>query len=294
MRSQYVGPWRGQMRALERNILKYRSLQIMLVIFYADKLKRKVVDSVRATNHWRSIGGVAKGAFAKGVKDEVRKAFAMLVTHEVLTQAEADEIRALIDFRNTIAHELHTLVADLSQETIARDHIDFSPGYKPYDYQAVERLQHFDRMVSQRFQIHSFAISFSLSPMVFRPSERALLLEIGRQKRKVENLYRERCRQVDALNKELDLTETGLIDRNHPQHPLSQYDDGRLTARGVEICYRLFDLGRSVTAVAYLTGLSLEAARSRHTRWAGLGGAGRPPVDLDALPERKFYARYDD
>jgi len=53
----------------------------------------------------------------------------------------------------------------------------------------------------------------------------------------------------------------------HPRHPLNRYDDGRLTGCGVEICYRLFDIGKSAMAVVHLTGLSLVAACKRQRMW---------------------------
>ena len=67
-----------------------------------------------------------------------------------------------------------------------------------------------------------------------------------------------------------------------------------MTKRGVEICYRLFDLGKSPLAVANLFRISLVSARKRLGMWKALGGKERPAVDLDALPRRVFYLDYDD
>ncbi|RWK30800.1 hypothetical protein [Mesorhizobium sp.] len=60
--------------------------------------------------------------------------------------------------------------------------------------------------------------------------------------RKVNRLDRDRRRKVKALNAELNL---GEGDWDDPDHPLNRYDNGRLTRRGEEICYRLFDKGKS-------------------------------------------------
>jgi hypothetical protein len=96
------------------------------------------------------------------------------------------------------------------------------------------------------------------------------------------------------LNSELSLEGTEFAGDWDPQHPLSRYDDGRLTARGVEICYRLFDMGKSTMAVAHLTGLSLIAARKRQRMWKALGDVDRVKVDIATIPHRKFYARHED
>lgn len=293
MRPQYVGPWRGAMRALERNMLKFRSMQMMLVIFYADELQRLVTASVYATSRWRAIGGLPKDGLSDH-KPSAKRAFQVLVADGVLTSAERDEVRGLIDFRNTIAHELHSLVADLSTETVAHEHVEFSPKRRPFDYDAAERLRHFDRLIGERLQKHGYMISVSFNPMVFRAAERTFLSEIKRLQSRVDRLYAEREREIAALNAALALDGTGLTGHDHPREPLSRYDDGRLTARGVEICYRLFDLGRSTAAVAYLTGLSLAAARKRRKMWQTAGAERRARVDLAIVPKRKFYARYDD
>ncbi len=294
MRSQYVGPWRGGMRALERNMLVYRALQMMLVIFYAQQLTDEVIGSVQATNRWLDVGPLAKGAFHKTLKGAPKIAFRALVDAGVLTAGEAAEMRKLVDFRNRVAHELHSLVADLSEETIAREHIEFSRGYVPYDYAAVDRLRHFDKLLRERLHKRQFTTVFSFTPMVFRSAERAFLSELKRLRKRIERLRANRIEELAALNSELSLEGSGLTDEHHPRGPLAHYDNARLTARGVEIVYRLFDLGKSITAVAYLSGLSIRAARKRRTMWAACGGRSRPAVDLDALPERAFYRRWDD
>ncbi len=80
----------------------------------------------------------------------------------------------------------------------------------------------------------------------------------------------------------------------HPQHALNRYDGGRLTKRGIEICYRLFDMGKSTMAVAHLSGLSMIATRKRQRMWIALGDMNRVKIDINSIPYRKFYIRHDD
>ncbi len=72
--------------------------------------------------------------------------------------------------------------------------------------------------------------------------------------------------------------------------PLAQYDDTRRAARGVDVAYTLSDVGRSTRAVAYLTRLSLRAARKRRKMWGAGGGASWPALDIDVL-QRAFRLR---
>src|SRR5437763_3785632 len=53
------------------------------------------------------------------------------------------------------------------------------------------------------------------------------------------------------------------------------------TKRGVEICYRLFDLGKSPTAVAYLMGMTLRSAERRQRSWIKAGGLQRVRAEVE-------------
>jgi len=63
-----------------------------------------------------------------------------------------------------------------------------------------------------------------------------------------------------------------------PKDPANKYEIGgleKLTPRGVEICYRLFDAGKSRYAVANLMDISFGAATHRFKAWEKEGGLGR-------------------
>jgi hypothetical protein len=205
------------------------------------------------------------------------------------------EIITLIDYRNTIAHQMHNLLLDISPERSAREMIMFHPGRLPkYDYNAVERLQHFHSVIDGLHKTHGYVRTLDYNRVVFGSAEKIFLSEIKRLKIKIGSLVKLRQARIKTVNSELSLKGTKLRGTSSPQHPLSKYEDGRLTKRGVEICYRLFDMGKSALAVAHLSGLSLTAARKRRKMWRAVGGATRTKVDIDSLPRRKFYARHDD
>ena len=111
----------------------------------------------------------------------------------------------------------------------------------------------------------------------------------------MSQLNKVRQTQIVRLNTELSLAGTELAETDcNPRYPLNKYNDGRLTKRGIEICYRFFDMGNSRLAVAHLTGLSLAAARKRQKTWKALGGCDRVKADISKCPHRKFYTRNDD
>jgi DNA-binding NarL/FixJ family response regulator len=63
-----------------------------------------------------------------------------------------------------------------------------------------------------------------------------------------------------------------------PKDPANKQEVGGLmkfTPRGVEVCYRLFDAGKSRYAVATAMGISFGAAKHRYEAWKKLGGVNR-------------------
>lgn len=66
-----------------------------------------------------------------------------------------------------------------------------------------------------------------------------------------------------------------------PKDPCNKLPDGKLTPRGVEVCYRLFDVGRTRYAVAEAMGISYGAATHRQEAWKKAGGADRTKMQLD-------------
>ena len=66
-----------------------------------------------------------------------------------------------------------------------------------------------------------------------------------------------------------------------PKDARNKFADGKLTPRGVEICYRFFDAGRTRYAVAEAMGISYGAATHRLDAWKKAGGSEREKLSLD-------------
>ena len=93
----------------------------------------------------------------ENTKYPVRKALNALVADEAITSKEKTEIVSLIDCRNAIAHLIEDLVADLSSNPFVRELVEFSQGrIKMFDYNAVERLQHFHRRLDDLQGTHHY------------------------------------------------------------------------------------------------------------------------------------------
>ena len=293
----FTDPLGSRLPALEQNVLKLRAMQMLLVLFYAEELKRDVLDLIQGTDELRTrtSGKASSERVPKGTKDPVRKALNALVVDGAITTTEMKEIVELIDYRNVIGHEMHGLFEDVNSNRVAREVVAYAPHLLPkYNHGAVTRLRHFHNRLNDLYRTHHYVHGANFNGLLFSSAERTFLGEIRRLRSKIQRLTNIRRADIASLNMELSLDRTELVDEQHPRHPLSTYDDGRLTKRGVEICYRLFDMGKSTLAVAHIAGLSLVAARRRQTMWRKLGGMNRQTLDIATIPRRNFHSRHDD
>ena len=68
----------------------------------------------------------------------------------------------------------------------------------------------------------------------------------------------------------------------NPRDPANKVEGGnKLTERGVEVCYRLFDTGHTKYAVGVAMKISFGAAKHRFEAWQKAGGFDRQKLPLD-------------
>lgn len=294
-RPHYLDPLGSRLPALESNMVRLRSLQMLLVLFYAEQLKRTVLNLIQGSDQFRArLSDDVTERFPKGAKGQLKKCLQALVDDGAISGDEKEEIRRLIDYRNVIGHDIQELVGDLSTARSIRHAFDLMrDDFTEYDYEAVDRLRHYLKLLGEQRVKHRYILTISLHPLMFRSAERTLLVDIQKLKAKIRRQAAKRTRQIRELNDQLNL-DTNSEAESDPRHPLNQYDDKRLTLRGEEVCYRLFDQGKPPMAVAHLMGISLASATKRQRMWQSAGGVARPMVDLESLPKRKFYRRHGD
>ena len=86
------------------------------------------------------------------------------------------------------------------------------------------------------------------------------------------------------LSAQLGTAEPEADELGDPKDPRNKYLVGGLekfTERGVEICYRMFDSGKSRYAVKTAMGISFGAANHRYSAWQEVGGAKRVRKKID-------------
>lgn len=258
---------------------------MILALFYTESLRKTIIECV--TNDVFDSKPKSK-ILRSGTKNALKKALDILVKDCVFSSSEREEIEKLIDYRNDIAHRLEELVGDISHP-LTVDYFQFRKvrGIPEYDYHAVEKLRTYRELLFERGR-NKYVWQISLNPLLFFGAEQALQTGLKRLKRTINKQMKQRKAEMKKLNSELSLEGMGFDGVLHPYHPDNKYDSGRLTSRGVEVCYRLFDAGKSPLAVSYFMRLSLGAVKKRYKMWEDIGGKNRRNIDFDGLPVRKY------
>lgn len=176
---------RPKLRALEKNILKYRALQMVLLLYQVESLKRFVVGSIQSTDSLPS--GHHKPRLPPGKKGMVKKAWKILVDEGVITTAESLDIQRIISIRNQIGHSIHDLVTDIS-----------APWYRHskdpiYDYFALERFETYRKKISKEMG-KRFVLQIGLREPTFDEAEKTYKEELERLHKRISRQYKERQR----------------------------------------------------------------------------------------------------
>jgi hypothetical protein len=178
---RFTDPLGSKLPALERSILKFRAMQMLLVMFYAEELKRDLLDLIQANDSLITCLDKNKAPserVPRGTKKAVDKALNALVADQAITTTDKAEIVKLIDYRNVIGHQMHNLLADVSPERVAREIVAYAPDLlHKYDYSAVERLQHFNKLLDGLYRTHHYISTLRFNGPMFRSAKNRFWLK---------------------------------------------------------------------------------------------------------------------
>ena len=172
--------------ALEKNILVYRALQMSMFLFYSESVRRLLVDTVGAKIRTKS------GQDLKGAK-LMKVIFSSLVHEAILTVEERNEIEALIDHRNTIAHDIYRLTGDIElpgRRYGFAKHLGLS-----YDYKALERIMRWKSLLWEKLA-PTHILTIGLDWPLFEAAEAAYSHELSSLRKRIDRQFKERRRKL--------------------------------------------------------------------------------------------------
>jgi len=183
------------MPALEKNILKYRALEMTIILFHAESLKRFIVDSIRATDNLNQKLEKRPHRLPIGTKKVMQKAFEILVQDGILTQEESDEMQDLMAYRNDIAHRIHQLTANIVHPEKPGDRLR-RLQFK-YRYDALGKFEYYRSKIERGLQSR-YILSLSFDSVFFENAEQAYKEELRRLHKKITQQFEIRKRQIEG------------------------------------------------------------------------------------------------
>ncbi len=251
-------PKESRLPALERNILKYRALEMVMILFHAESLKEFVLKSIQATDRILTPRNPRIPAEAK---EKYKKACAILVSDKILTQEECKVVQGLLDFRNHIGHRIHRLTCDISHDSNSQSFARHS-NIK-YDYDILNKLKYYRRKIEDGFS-GKYAMSLSPDTLLFEAAQKTYERELRLLDHKIRRQLEARKKDNQKLKQELSEDSYRALDAF--PYPF-KYKNGKLTKSGIELCHHLFNQNKSPLAVAYLLRISYRAAIKRFRAW---------------------------
>ena len=168
---------RPKLRALEKNILKYLALQMVLLLHQVESLRAFVIGSIRATDRSPRSGSTAR--LPAGAKKPMEKALAVLVSEGVISAKESSDLQSIVELRNKIGHTIHELVQDVSAPWLL-DRAD-----PVYDYFALERFDRYRAKITAGM-MKNFVLELSSREYSFEQAEATYKEELMRLRVRID------------------------------------------------------------------------------------------------------------
>ncbi|WP_072570449.1 hypothetical protein [Enterobacter sp. SA187] len=255
--------------ALEADVLKLRALEMVLVLFYVENLKDFISSSVNVTKRLRKIIDSTQSTANDQKKISFKEAHELLLSEGVITQEESLQLIEMIDYRNTIGHEIHRITIDVGAYANLGEQ-DLPNGHKiaQYNYSAVQHIQNLRKNIEEKMMDKSFCFELSFDALAFNAAEQTYLKEIKRLKKKVNDQINKLNVTIDATNEIIRRIPHEVMDAVQPGHPKNTKNNGTFSPEGTKGMFMLYDAKASPLAVAYIMRISYRTALRWYKKWS--------------------------
>lgn len=259
-------PYGNKLYAFEKNILKYRSLEMILVLFYVEEIKRHsyAFATCPLNNYFNSTFN--KKIFADLHQgNKYNKVWKQLIACSILSEDESKEIQDLITYRNDIGHRIHELLYDFDHSSSSQLTKEFR-GIK-YNYESRRRLKYWVDELSNRIRKKGPVEMYPMERMSFGVAKKNLEDELFKLNRRINQQVKSHNKFINSLNSEM-ITAYKLFPDVDFSYPFTyKRSNGQLNQQGVEMCFKLFDHHISIMATAYLMRISYRSSSNQYKRW---------------------------
>lgn len=120
---------RRPMLALERNIVKFRSMEMMVFIYEAEQLRKFILSCI---DNGHMFAGT-ENPLKKPGKQFYEILWGIIEDNDILPRHEIEQLVSLLQYRNDIAHRVDELLIDINSDNIHFQEIK-------YDYTALTEM----------------------------------------------------------------------------------------------------------------------------------------------------------
>lgn len=177
---------------LERNIIKYRSMQVLIFSFYIEDFKRTIESTLKIELIY---------AHFKDYQDEkpplhMGEAMDLLERKGLISYEDRAEYAQLIKYRNQISHEIELMFFDLTQTNVA----DINKAYKAikYDYECADRIKHLRSKVLSNLS-KNLLLRMSLRENMFEGVEKTFIHEMKKLEARIEKGINQRAAKIEGM-----------------------------------------------------------------------------------------------
>lgn len=259
---QHHYPRGTRLTALEKNVLKRRAFEMVLVLFYVEDLKHFLSSLISMNSGLKTAVALARTSLPKGAKGESKAIWQVLVERDIITQEESLDLQRLIDYRNLIAHQTQQLTRD-----IGRNETALGPAASTlFEPKALQLIQQYRGKIFSGVP-RAYIYPATIRGLMFDAAEKTYTEELKRLTEKIKKQLSLTIREVDEVNASIRGLPADLLSRLEPEHPRHTAANGRLTDTGLACSDSLFAAGASPLVVAHLMRIALRVANARCRAW---------------------------
>lgn len=242
---------------------------MVLVLFYVEALRRFVIESIQASDKFSGMDRLSDGKPKTKEGKKMELARTLLVSEGVITQAESEELFALVDYRNLIGHKVQALTVDVgAYSDLTRIDPKTFKRIPAYDYTAAKRAKKLKQKV-ERGMMGKFILSLSMESLQFEAAEKTYLAALERLKVRVNNGITKTNKLIEQTNQIIKAIPKSVTDA--AQRPCNTRENGSLTRAGGACALQLFDAHATPLAVAFIMRISLRSAKLWFRKWQACG-----------------------
>ncbi|EJA7342767.1 TPA: hypothetical protein JG809_004858 [Vibrio parahaemolyticus] len=252
-------PYGDRLRTLEVNIVRYRSLEILMVIFYIEAIKNLALQSFQSTDEMFN----EEPRIPKDAKNKYKKLWRYLLKEGVLSGSDKESLEKLIEFRNASAHSLSDVFSDLNPDTFS-SYVARRVKYIPNSAKLAKELYNkvYENLAKE------YIIALDMDTFVFRHVEKTYWGDMKAISNKINRLVDERNDEIDNLEEEFKLFNEQHLHLFHPYHPENRKTNNQISEVGIRKIKKLMSLGYSDLAISCLMRISLVTIRRYRNKFA--------------------------